>query len=107
MILEKKYRFDNLEFRWVEAVRWVKTDGPDQNLRYPEIVCWVKKIDNSEFCYTLAYWDEDSEGWDLKFVGDRPFDYDNVDPKLFWELARMGNTVANADWRMQRFMRER
>ena len=98
MILDKKYRFDNLEFRWVES---------NYHPPYPEIVCWVKKDDGSEYCYTLALWVEDSEGWDLKFVGDRPFDYDNVDPKLFWEVARLGNTIANADWRMQRFMRER
>jgi len=90
MIVDKKYRFDNLEFRWTETI------GPDKK-QYPEIICWVKKDDGSEYCYTLALWVEDSEGWDLKFVGDRPFDYDMVDSKLFWELARFGNIVANAE----------
>ena len=98
MILDKKYRFDNLEFRWVES---------NYHPLYPEIICWVKKDDGSEYCYTLALWVEDSEGWDLKFIGERPFDYDNVDPKLFWEVARLGNAIANADWRLQRFMRDR
>ena len=98
--MNPKYRFDNLEFRWTESFGEGKT-------RYPEIVCWVMKGDGSEFCYTLAYWVEDSEGWALKFVGDRPFYEDNIDAKLFWELAKMGNTIANAEWRTQRFMKGR
>jgi len=100
MILDKKYRFDNLEFRWTESFGEGKT-------QYPEIVCWVKKSDGSEYCYTLALWDKDSEGWDLKFIGNRPFDKENVDSNLFWELARFGNIVANAEWELKQVIRER
>lgn len=46
-----------------------------------EIVKW----ENEASCYTLAYWTKDSEGYDLQFVGGRPFD---VDFQLFMELAK-------------------
>jgi hypothetical protein len=98
MILEKKYRFDNLEFRWVES---------NYHPPYPEIVCWQKGSDEKEFCYTLALWVEGSEGWALKFVGNRPFDKERVDSNLFWELARFGDTVANAEWELKQVIRER
>lgn len=98
MILDKKYRFKNLEFRWVES---------NYHPPYPEIICWQKSSDEKEFCHTLARWIENPEGWDLKFIGDRPFDRNSVDRKLFWELAQFGNTIVNAEWRIQRFMKER
>ena len=98
----RKYRFDNLEFRWTKTIGEI-------SYWYPEIVCWSKNIEDTEpeWCYTLAYWVEDSEGWDLKFVGNRPFEADKVDQKLFWELAKIGDSIANADWKMNQIMRER
>jgi hypothetical protein len=108
MILEKKYRFENLEFRWT------KTLGKN-SYEYPEIICWQKNkkyiegIDiplpvPDEFCYTLAYWVKDSEGWDLKFVGNRPFQDDQFKSRLFWELAHLGQQIVDAEYRMNRFM---
>ena len=98
MNTENKYRFGNLEFRRVES---------NYHPPYPAIVHWNKGEDNTEYCYTLARWVEGSEGWDLKFIGDLPFDSDKVDRRLFWELAQFGNTVVNAEWKLKQATRER
>lgn len=49
-----------------------------------EIVSWV---DNDEYCYVIAYFVPTSENFDLKFVGDRPF---NVSWMDFMDIAKIG-----------------
>lgn len=85
------YRIDDLEFRWVQSeVRFPADD------RFPEIVRWeYSETSEREFCYTLAVWVKDDEGYDLKFIGDRPFS-DNVNSDMFWELAKYGQKIVNA-----------
>jgi hypothetical protein len=55
-----------------------------------EIVEWIKDESEKEFCWTLAYWKTDSDGYFLQFVQDRPF---GVDSKLFMELAKQGQNL--------------
>lgn len=47
-----------------------------------EIVKWEKSS-----CYTVAFWKENNECFDLKFVGNRPF---SEDKDNFWKLAKIG-----------------
>jgi hypothetical protein len=54
---------------------------------HTEIVAWI--TENS--CITLAYWQRDSEGYHLKYVGDRPFQYDIG---VFQKLAEYGQDKA-------------
>ena len=64
---------------------------------YWEIVKWGKtKIDGEEkdYCFTLASWDKDGEGWSLRFIGSRPFELDGMG--IFWELATFGQKYLNA-----------
>ena len=96
-------RVDNLELRWVES---------NYHPGYYEIVCWQdydadnlkhlpENTTSKQYCYTLATWEKDSESWDLKFVGNRAFDENKVDRHLFWELAKYGNTIANAEFDLE------
>jgi hypothetical protein len=59
-------RFRNIEFRWSET-----------NNTY-ELVKWCKsKVDGCEerdYCYVVAFFDKDKEGYDLRTVGDRFFE---------------------------------
>lgn len=71
----------NLEFRWTQG--------------YPEVVVWAG---DPEYCYTLGYWQKDSEGWSFKNCGPRPFNDDTFEHNTFWELCRMGDKIANAIW---------
>lgn len=59
----------------------------DGEYEVAEIVKWEKGANGQNCCYTLAYWIKGNEGYDLKFVGKRPFD---VDFELFMKLAKQG-----------------
>jgi hypothetical protein len=93
-------RVDNFEFRWVES---------NYHPGYYEIVLWQdydpdhlpEGATSKEYCYTIASWHKDSEGWDLHFVGNRAFDENKVDRHLFWELAKYGDRVANAEFDLE------
>ena len=50
-----------------------------------EIVKWH---DGEETCHTIAAWRKSKEGYDLHFVGGRPFD--DCDSDVFWRLAKAG-----------------
>ena len=72
-ISKYQYRINDIEAR--SCNKFLMSDE-DTTI---EIVKW-----QGDICYTLAYWVMDSEGYDLKFVGDRPFAVDN---ETFWTIA--------------------
>lgn len=56
-----------------------------------EIVEWSKGRDKTQsHSCTLAYWNLDEEGYDLQFVGGRPFD---TDTGIFMKLAKHGQQI--------------
>lgn len=80
------FRIEDLELRscgdnlLVEGVEHTKA----------EIVKWAKDTGQKEYCWTVAYWDRHKEGYDLKFVGNRPFD---TNQKIFMALAKQGQQL--------------
>jgi hypothetical protein len=54
-------RFRNVEFRWSQI-----------NKKY-ELVKWYKHNEH-DFCYTLAFFDETKDGYDMRTVGNRFFE---------------------------------
>lgn len=81
-------RIKNLEFRW----------GTEQlPCRFPEIIAWNFSSDrDQEYCYTLARWEKTREGYDLQFIGSRPFKDEDIDSNLFWKLAKYGQKIVDA-----------
>lgn len=76
-------RKDDLEFRW-----------SDFNKRY-ELVRWFKKNnEDKEFCIVVATYYKKSEGYEISFVGYRPFQVD--DEKLLWRMLKYGQDMCNA-----------
>jgi len=63
-----------------------------------DIVKWIKREGDSEFCIALAYWlineKDPYDGSDLKFVGARPF-ADDVDQDTFMMLAKIGQNLVD------------
>jgi hypothetical protein len=59
-------RFRNIEFRWstcnkkYELVKWYKAE--------------VDGCEEREYCYVVAFFDKDKEGYDMRTVGDRFFE---------------------------------
>jgi len=62
----------------------------DSERNRAEIVKWANDTRKKEYCWTVAYWNKGKEGYDLQFVGGRPFD---VDSKLFMKLAKQGQQM--------------
>lgn len=73
----------------------VKTRIYDKNETI-DFVKWRTNSDGTKYCFSLAYWRRNSEGYDLRFVGNRPFDYIEVeDLDTIWEALRMAQDVLN------------
>ena len=67
------------------------------NQETAEIVKWMKKDNVGEYCYTVAYWIESNEGFDLKFVGNRPF---KLNYERFMHLADIGQKMLDKIYEM-------
>lgn len=55
------------------------------------IVKWSRKASDEEYCYAVAKYDRGSEGFDLTFIGSRPFDC--TDRLTFFNLAEQGQRL--------------
>lgn len=83
-------RIDDLEFRWstvnekFELVRWRQYEK-------------YKDGEPSEYCYTIAMWHKTSEGYDARFVGSRPFVYDEG-IMFLWAMLEYGQRVVDAEF---------
>ena len=60
-----------------------------------EILQWFTRDKWGEYCIVIAYWIETSEGFDLKFVGWRPFS-EHVDNDVFFLLAKRWHNILSA-----------
>lgn len=90
-------RIDNLEFRWTRSYG-------ASGATYPEIVCWFPCSENqAETCYTLLHWVRGSEGWDIHFVGARPFEESQFNSDVLWQLMRYGQSIADAEFRIHSY----
>lgn len=50
--------------------------------------------DGKRYCYSLAYWKKDSEGYYLHFVGGRPFkDIETEDIDVVWKAMGVAQKV--------------
>jgi hypothetical protein len=81
-------RINDLEFRY-----------SDFNKSY-EIVQWVERAaPKDEHCFVLCFYNRGSEGYNIEFVGDRPFDLE--DQSAFWSLLRFGQKVLDATFELE------
>ena len=55
-----------------------------------EIIKWAKDTEQKEYCWTVAYWNRHKEGYDLQFIGNRPFD---TNQEIFMKLAKQGQQL--------------
>lgn len=87
-------RIDNLEVR--SCGEHLLQKNPHNTA---EILRWEfhENDPGVEFCYVLAYWVKNKEGYDLSFVNDRPFDKDIPDD-TFMFLAGEGQKILNTEF---------
>lgn len=76
-------RVEDLEFRW-----------SDFNKAY-EIVRWNETPEYQPYCYVIAFVDRKRDSVDIRFVGDRPFRYENRD--LLWKVMQFAQSYLEAE----------
>ncbi len=72
--------------------------------RFPEIIKW-KENQLGPYCYTVAMWEKDSEGYSLKFIGSRPLDL-QIDKDVFWELVKYGQKICDAVFEVEYYKKD-
>lgn len=83
-----------------------KTSSLSKDIDYWELVKW-QKYDGKNSCFTLAYFVREQEGWELKFVGDRPFEYiEEDDLCTIWSALKMTNKALNDYFNIARVLDE-
>ncbi len=71
------------DFHWRDGEFEVRTASGVRGGPYIELVRWTES-GGREWCYAIAYWHKDSEGWDLRFVGDRMLELARLDIGKIW-----------------------
>ena len=90
MTLEFSFKYKNFEARACDvSLRTTETNNTI------ELVSW-QNDGEKDYCFTLAYFVRDKEGYYLKFVGDRPFEYiHDIDVPMLWKLLSYAQEILN------------
>lgn len=92
MELTLNWTFEDFEIRPTKTITTGKS--------YWELVMW-QNYNGKRSCFTLAFFKETSEGWELQFVGDRPFEYiDDDTASTIWKALRLVNRTLNEYFKM-------
>ena len=68
--------------------------------RPPEIVHWFRdESRDGEFCCTIMFYERDGDGYEVRFVGSRPFDHWEID---LWRLMEYAHDVLKARLKLER-----
>jgi hypothetical protein len=65
------------------------SSDPNKEHTTIEIVAWNEE---GKGCWVIAYFEKTNEGFELRFVGSRPFD-EYVNYKDFWKLISLSNKI--------------
>ena len=78
------YRIENLELR-------LRNINEDTLSLKQEIVKWEQLNTPDEYCYTIAHFTYDGDGYpELKYVGSRPIELTPGEQPIFMELVKEG-----------------
>lgn len=80
---------------------------PDSEDSYMQLVRWSECESMGEFCYSLVHWTKHSEGYDVQFIGHRPFEYVQETANLggFWAMLKYGNQLLDAEFEYKESLR--
>lgn len=91
-----------LTFNWKHKDYEIReTTNPTSNEKYWELVKW-QKYKGKPSCFTLASFVKGSEGWSLKFIGTRPFEYIDEDFGIVWDALKLTNETLNSYFKLKR-----
>ena len=98
--LEFSWKHKNYELRACPTqLAWFDENEPNATI---DLVKWDVNSYGEKYCYSLAYWRRDSEGYYLHFVGNRPFPYiDTEDITIVWKALKIAQKVLDAWFDLQ------
>ena len=106
MELKFSYKYKDYELRACpkRLVRF-NEDEPNETI---DLIKWETADDGKRYCYSLAYWVQDKEGYDLKFVNDRPFTYIDIeDIEMIWAMLKAAQETLDTFFRLSRELNEK
>lgn len=81
---------------------YVAECGPYSLSKKLHIVYWETfACDGEEYCFTLAMFQRDNEGYELKFCGPRPFEYNWAPECSFMDFAAACQDYADAMFKFE------
>lgn len=89
----------NFDFHWkYNDFEIASTKNIRTSLPYIELIKWEYPEGKKPYCFTLAIYDWDDEGGELRFVGNRPFEYiADIDVTSIWKQLWLACKML-ADW---------
>ena len=91
MTLEFSFKYKDYELR--ACPKRLARFSPDEPNETIDLVKWDKSGDKP-YCFSLAHWTRDKEGYELTFVGSRPFDHiDKEDVPILWTVLKQAQAV--------------
>lgn len=88
------------EFHWKHGEFEVRSTTSLNNKPYVELVHWKQDRNGRQYCYTIAYWTYNDEGWDLRFVGERMLELQQLDIGKIWPQLCAGQICLD-EWLRQ------
>ena len=93
------------KYRDIEIVIHTNDKG---EITTPEILCWQEDDSKNRSCYVIGMWEKDSEGWDLRFIGSRPFnvfeDDWGLDIETLWKGIQACQKILNAHFEVTKYV---
>ena len=91
MSLEFSFKYKDYELR--ACPKRLARFSPDEPNETIDLVKWDKSGDKP-YTFSLAYFERYSEGYRLKFVGDRPFEHiDKEDLPILWGVLKQAQEI--------------
>lgn len=93
--LEFHWKYKNYELR--ACPKHLARLTPDEPNETIDLVAFAKDGNGKDYCFSLAYFRKDDEGYYLHFVGSRPFEYiDAEDVPFVWAALNSAQKILDA-----------
>lgn len=93
MTLDFSFKFKDYELR--ACPKRLARFSPDEKNETIDLIKWSGE-ENNRYCFSLGYFQRESEGYSFKFVGDRPFKHiKSEDVPTIWEALKFAQEVLN------------
>lgn len=94
MSLIMSFKYKDYELR--ACPKHLARFSPEEKNTTIDFVKWNTDSTGRKYCFSLAYFVRDSEGYDLRFVGSRPFEYiADEDVKIVWSALKHAQEILN------------